>query len=262
MIRVYGLNVDAFKASKPVAFFRQMENEQVDIICVQETGRPTEMFPPYALLDGYHVAASYDADAPGRTGVAIFSRHPIQSSASTLCGHSSCQGRFVEATIGGLKVASVYAHAHDAKNADRRTARIRFNACLGDYMRRNRSERCIVVLDANVSLTRQDVTTQTQWSGPWASPTYRSPITQAMQDAGWADSYRIVHSDRRRATVWVPANFSTSDGGEAGYGIDFHLISHPIIPTVRSAEIFKPRTWAERFSDHAPTLGVYDIALN
>jgi exodeoxyribonuclease III len=260
LLSIYGLNVDAFKAGKTIRFFQQMQSDAADVVCIQETGTDHPEFPQYARLDGYRAIWQYAPAAPGRTGVAILSRHPIQSERRKICDHESCAGRFIEATIGDVKVASVYAHAHDPRDAERRAARLLFYNCLGRYIRAGARDPCIVVLDANVSLVREDVATQTQWSGPWASKTYREPITQALEDAGWKDSFRVLYPAARRATVWTAMNFQGITG-EQGYGIDFQLISPKIVPLVREAKIFKPTSWAERFSDHAATLGVYDIDL-
>jgi exodeoxyribonuclease III len=258
LLSIYGLNVDAFKAGKAIRFFQQMQGESVDIVCIQETGADLSDFPRYARLEGYHAVWEHAPAACGRTGVAIFSKHHIEAERRKICEHHSCAGRFIEATIGGVRVASVYAHAHDARDADRRAARLLFYECLGRYIRAGSQDRCIVALDANVSLVREDVATQMQWTGPWASRTYRGPITQALEDAGWRDSFRVLHPTVRRATVWTATNFQGITG-EQGYGIDFQIVSPKVIPLVREAKVFKPPSWAERFSDHAATLGVYDI---
>jgi len=260
LLSIYGLNVDAFKAGKSARFFRQMHSELVDVVCIQETGTAVQNFPAYAHIEGYESICEHEAAAPGRTGVAIFSRHPICSERRRICSHDACAGRFIEATIGNVKIASAYAHAHDGKDADRRAARLLFYNCLGSYIREGADDKCIVVLDANVALVRQDVATQTQWTGPWASRTYREPITEAMHEAGWKDSFRVLYPGERRASVWTPGNF-LGRNGEEGYGIDFQLVSPQIAPLVRDAKIFKPEAWHERLSDHAPTLGVYDITL-
>jgi exodeoxyribonuclease-3 len=260
MITVYGLNVDAFKASKCKPFFDLMRKERPDVVCLQETGCEVNQIPHYARLDGYSVAGNHGSNSAGRTGVAILSRQPQSALIRKICAgeeHETCRGRFVEVTIGVMKFASVYAHPHDTKSADRRQARILFNECLKGYMLRSFDLRCIISLDANVALSREDVATDTQFSGPWASRTYRDSIVSAMEGGRWLDSYRAIHGRRRRATVWTPANYESTT--EMGYAIDFQLVSKPLSSNVLDAEVLKPGSWSERYSDHAPTIGRYSL---
>ena len=260
MITVYGLNVQAFQASRPSRFFDLMREQQPDVICLQETGCEPRDIPIYARLAGYQISGNYGAPGPGRTGVAILSKRPQTSISKKVCRgdeHDACRGRFVETTINSLKFASVYAHAHDPKSADRRQARIQLNECIKSYMIAGFEKPTIISLDANVALSREDVNNDTQFSGPWASRTYRDSYVSAMEKGRWVDSYRAIHGRRRRATVWTSTNYK--DPVEMGYGIDFQFVSQPIATSVQEAEVLKPLTWEARYSDHAVTFGRYDI---
>lgn len=265
MIIVYGLNVQKFYADRPARFFQRMLDERPDFICLQETNRAVAAFPPFAQLSGYDVADNFEPEVRWHSGVAILSKHPIGDRHRELCEHDMCRSRFVEVTIGDLRVASAYAHAHRDDDKSRWPIREQFNECIGKYMRRNAGRPCILVTDANVALTRPDVLTDTQWAGGWANRSrgrYRNPIVNAMEQAGWVDSYRVVHGDRRRATVWYrEAAYLGKDGVDEGFGIDFQLVSSPLAVRVLHAEVLRPDTWTERFSDHAPTVAQYDLDL-
>jgi exodeoxyribonuclease-3 len=258
LITVYGLNVDAFKASKPRAFFEMMKRVQPDIIALQETGCEPNQMPEYAQLPGYNVEGNFGSESAGRTGVAILSKRPISTVLRNICDgveHESCKGRFVEASVGNMRFVSVYAHAHDSTSAERKRARIQFYECLKQYMMRSYELPCLISLDANVALSREDVANDTQFSGPWASRTYRDPIVLAMESGRWVDSYRQIHGNKRRATVWIPGKFAREL--EMGYAVDFQLISKPISTTTVEAEVLKPSSWETRYSDHAPTFAKY-----
>lgn len=265
MITVYGLNVRKFHADRPAPFFQRMLEERPDFICLQETNCAAKAFPPFAQLRGYQVADNFECDAPGHSGVAVLSRHPIGDRCQELCVHDTCRSRLVEVTVVDLRIASVYAHAHRDDDKSRWPLRERFNECFGAYMRRNAGRLCILVTDANVALTRADVLTDTQWGGGWANRgrgKYWNSIVNAIKETGWVDTYRVMHGYRRRATVWYrEAAYIGKDGIDEGFGIDFQLVSSPLASRILHAEVLRPNTWSERFSDHAPTVGQYEVDL-
>ena len=236
-----------------------MRQVQPEIICLQETGCDIQGFPDYARLDGYYVNANHGLNSAGRTGVAILSKGSQASSVRKICAaeeHEVCRGRFLEVTVGSTKYVSIYSHAHDPKSAERRRARVQFNECLKSYMMRTFELSAVISLDAKVALSRQDVETNTQFSGPWASRTYRDPLLSAMEHGRWVDSFRVIQGQKRRATVWTPVNFRNPI--EMGYGIDFQLVSKPLSAKITDALVIKPATWETRYSDHAVTVGRYD----
>lgn len=103
-----------------------------------------------------------------------------------------------------------------------------------------------------------------QWSGPGANGggAYRSAVVEAFRGPSpWGDSFRVVHGcHERRATVWCPSTFAAKDGAEQGFGIDYQLVSNSVRGKVVDAAVVKPPTWGQRFSDHALTIGRYDIS--
>ncbi len=257
MTTVYSLNVESFKADKSIRFFEQMQREEPDIICLQETGREADSFPSYARLEGYHRYGEHGSTTPGFTGVAIYTRKPAKEVQTALCPekHPGCSGRFIRCSVGGVDFVSIYAHADGPGRAP---TRLRFLDCLRSFMARTAETPCIISLDANVALTRDDVATDSQFRGPWASKKYRGPVLSAMEGGKWVDAFRSVHGACRRATVWTSTNFASET--EMGYAVDFQLVSRPLASSILNAEVLKPASWSARFSDHAVIKSEYRIA--
>ncbi len=287
MITVYGLNVKKFqkghqlKLSDLFQEFAQMK-QKPDFICLQETKAKASDFPSSVCLSGYHIAENFDSGAPFDTGVAILSKHRISKRDDHLCDHPDCQSRFVEATIGELRIASAYAHPNDKTRTQRSDSREQFNRCVASYMQRNSGTPCVLVMDANVALSRADVANKIdfenkneralrRWRGRWANAEngrYRNPFANqlsraALGDSAWLDSYRKKHGEeKRRATVWFSQKqFAAINGEDEGFGIDFQFVSPMFRNGVIETDVIKALSWAERPSDHALTMGKYDYTI-
>jgi exonuclease III len=67
-----------------------------------------------------------------------------------------------------------------------------------------------------------------------------------MANAGWADAFRLLHSDERRYSYW------NTRGGRTGFRIDHGFVSPKLAPTVGHCELLhEPDSWP---SDHAALL--------
>ena len=81
--------------------------DSADVLLLQEIKSQTENFPRDIFTSmGWHVAVH---GQKSYNGVAIISRHPIED---VLCGLpgdlDDKQARYIEATIGGVRLASIY----------------------------------------------------------------------------------------------------------------------------------------------------------
>jgi len=99
-------NVNSIKARLP-HLLAWLPEAQPDVVCLQEIKCPAEDFPTLELKGlGYHVEAlgqrSYN-------GVALLSREPAVDVKRGLAGDEShTQARYIEATFGEVRIASLY----------------------------------------------------------------------------------------------------------------------------------------------------------
>jgi exodeoxyribonuclease-3 len=261
---VYSLNVQQFarsegKAPRIEGLFDRIQADLPDFICLQEIGaRPIPTFP---VFHGYSVVSNQNSGI-GTSGVAIFSRHNVSESNNAFCEHFECRGRFIEARVGHLHIASIYVPAPNDTRA-RRDARTQFVCCLRDYLSASKGLSSIVGVDMNLAFAPIDVPTKrwrtSEYSCGKGATELRNTLASSLTIDAWADSYRIAFPDRVRRTVWH--NEAAFNSHDAGFAIDFQLISEPVRRKFISAALIKPDTWPLRFSDHAATIGRYDIDL-
>jgi hypothetical protein len=113
------------RSSENVGLLPWLEATTADVVCLQETRADDEQLAGAlgpALCDGWHLASAA-GDIKGRNGVAVLSRHPIQSvrglgdvgaPPALLGGEFALHGRYLEVDIDGLTVASAYVQTGEA----------------------------------------------------------------------------------------------------------------------------------------------------
>lgn len=231
-----------------------LEAAAPDIVLLQEIKCLSEAFPALAFE-----ALGYQARALGQksyNGVAILSRLPIEDVLEGLPGDGEdLQARYLEATIGGIRVASIYLPNGNPITTDK------FGYKLG-WMRRLQqhaghlleSDRPVVLAgDYNVIPEPQDCENPAEWVNdalfqPETRRAYRSLL-----NLGYYDAFRALHPDARRAyTFWdYQARALQRDDG---IRIDHLLLSAPAMDRLVACSIDKEPRQQPKASDHTPIM--------
>lgn len=225
------------------------------VVCLQETRADDEQLTAAlrpALDGGWHLASA-DPHLKGRNGVAVLSRRPITdvrvgAGADEFARH----GRYVEADVGGVTVASVYVQTGEA-GTDRQLEKERFMAALAHRMAAmTASGRDAVVCgDWNIAHTENDIK---NWKGNINKsgflPTERQWLTDLLA-TGWVDVVRMLHPDVPGPYAWWSWRGRAFDN-DAGWRIDYQLATPGLAARAREARVEKPAAYALRWSDHAP----------
>jgi exodeoxyribonuclease III len=232
-----------------------LASSTADVVCLQETRADDEQLVAAlqpALDDGWHLASA-DAHLKGRNGVAILSRQPftdvrVGSGAEEFALH----GRYVEADIGDVTVASVYVQTGEA-GTDRQLEKERFMAALGHRMAAvNADGRDAVVCgDWNIAHTENDIK---NWKGNIGKsgflPTERQWLTELLA-AGWVDVVRELHPGVAGPYAWWSWRGRAFDN-DAGWRIDYQLATTGLAARASAARVERADAYALRWSDHSP----------
>lgn len=105
-MRLASWNVNSIKARLDAAL-QWLDEGQPDVLALQEIKCVDEAFPRLEFeAKGYHVLT---AGQKSYNGVALLSRLPLEDTVIGLSGDASDeQARYLEATVGGVRVASIY----------------------------------------------------------------------------------------------------------------------------------------------------------
>lgn len=230
-----------------------LDETKPDIACLQEIKTGDATFPHEQIRDaGYQVVWH---GQPRHHGVAVLSREtPLQEIRRGLPGDDADgQARYLEVQVGALCVASVYLPNGNPVPSDNFDYKLRWFRRFNAHAQTLLDERRQVVLcgDFNVVPTNEDIYNAGAWRfdavlQPQTREAYRGLLAQ-----GWIDSARHLHPHGRKElyTFWVNDDAYRRN---AGFRMDFILLSPSLEPRLQSAGVDVEHRGREKPSDHAP----------
>ncbi len=229
-----------------------LEASHPDIACLQEIKTDDSRFPALAIE-----AAGYGAAWHGQRahhGVAVLAKdaRPKVLRRGLPGDGDDQQARYLETEVGDLVVASIYLPNGNPQPGPKFDYKLAwFERLLGHANMLLESGRPVVLAgDFNVVPTNADIYNAWAWRWdavmqPETRDAYRRLLAQ-----GWIDSTRHLHPSAKVYTFWVNAEAFRRN---AGFRMDFLLISPNLLPRLREATVDAEFRGRERASDHAPT---------
>jgi exodeoxyribonuclease III len=250
-LRIATFNVNGVNGRLP-RLLEWLAETQPDVACLQEIKTDDSRFPARALE-----AAGYGSLCHGQRahhGVAILAKGetPVEIRRGLPGDDADREARYLEASVRGLVVASVYLPNGNPQPGPR------FDYKLAWFARMNAHARTLVASgrptilagDFNVVPTSADI--YNAWL--WRFDAVLQPESQAawrdLLDQGWVDATRALHPAERIYTFWVNADAFRRD---AGFRMDFLLLSKPLVPRLKATGVDAEYRGREKPSDHAPT---------
>ena len=254
-MRFISWNVNGIRAVLKKGFDEAFAAFDADVFALQET--KCQQGQVELALPGYHQAWSY-AQKKGYAGTAVLSR---QEPARVLHGigidHLDEDGRIVAVELERLWFVDVY-----TPNAQAELARIAHRLEWDEAFR----EFCVgleqgilpdgssiapkpVVMCGDFNVAHQEIDLKNPGpnrGNPGFSDEERASFT-ALLDAGFADTFRLLHPSEAGAYSWWSYRFNAR-ANNAGWRIDYFLVSKALAPLVRAASIY-PEVMG---SDHCP----------
>jgi exodeoxyribonuclease-3 len=233
-VRLVTWNVNSLKMRMP-RILEFAQQHRPDVMCLQETKANPGAFPELELQ-----AAGYNAvhHSGGRwAGVAVVAR----------------EARWCEATVEGVRVASVYVpngRTLDNPEFPRKLAFLDAMAARIADMRDRWPDGVVVAGDMNIAPADADVYDPAAFvGGTHASADERGRL-QAMLDGGMVDAYRALHPDEVQYTWWDYRAGNFHKG--LGLRIDLALVSERLAEHLISCGIDRDYRKGTKPSDHAP----------
>jgi exodeoxyribonuclease-3 len=232
-----------------------LDYAEPDVLCLQETKVADTAFPTEALAEKGYAAAHHSG---GRwAGVAVLSptTRPPQDAAAGLPGEvQASEARWVEATVGDLRVVSVYVVNGRTLDAPQYEEKLTFLDAMRDRLAALHAEghSVFVTGDFNIAPEDRDV-----WDpGLFVGTTHTSALERERLDrimaTGLVDAYRVAQPDAVGFTYWdYRAGMFHKN---LGMRIDLALLSAPLASRVRRCGIDRDFRKGLKPSDHAPLL--------
>lgn len=246
-------NVNSLLARMP-RVLELLQRHRPDVVCLQETRTAAAGFPHLEFGAAGYAAVEHGA---GRwAGVAILAptSTPPTEVVRGLDGEPDPrEGRWIEATVGGARVASAYVINGRSPDHPVFADKLTFLDAVSRRIRRLAGRAPLAVLgDFNVAPSDLDVYDPTAFvGGTHVSAEERSRLA-AILDAGVVDAYRHLEPGGAQYTWWdYRAGHFHRD---LGMRIDLALLSPDLVARCEDCRIDRDFRKGNRPSDHAPLL--------
>ncbi len=223
-------------------------------MCLQETRVSPEEFPLDELREAGYAAAHHSAG--GSAGVALLAplATPLQEVSRGLPGlHGAHEARWLEAGVGGLRVASVDVPNGRAVGSEAFGSKLRFLEAMAERAEALRGWPLIVAGDLNVCPTDLDVYDPAAFAGSTHVTDQERRRLRAVLERG-----RLVDVYRRLCPVEPGYTWWDHRAGHfhrrLGLRIDQMLVSEELAGRVRSTAVERSYRKGAKPSDHAPLL--------
>ncbi len=252
--RILSWNVNGLRAIVKKGFLEFLDRSEATFVGVQESRVALDdLPPPIKELDGWHTHV-VEAERKGYSGVACFSRRPIDQAAQRIGGRYrfDAEGRVQLVTLGDLLIANVYFPNGNGK--DRDNSRIPFKLAFTRRVYRildeeRKAGRPILVMgDFNTSHRDIDLARPKQnkkTSG--YTPEEREELDRWLRRGKWIDTFRHFVPDEGGHYSWWSQRVGVREKN-IGWRLDLVLASPGAMPFVKNAFILKDITG----SDHCP----------
>lgn len=244
-------NVNGLRAALNKGFNDIFTDIDADFFCLQET--KLQEGQTYFAPDGYSSYWNY-AEKKGYSGVAIFSRHtPLSVTKGIgIPGHDN-EGRVLTLEFAQFYLVTVYT-PNSQDGLRRLDYRGEWDEAFRAYvMSLDKAKPVIICGDLNVAHKEIDLKNpKTNRKNPGFTDAERNAFTRLL-DSGFVDTFRHFFPDTTDAYTWWSYRFRAREKN-AGWRIDYFLISSRLLPELKSARILNDITG----SDHCPVEIIID----
>lgn len=189
-------------------------------------------------------------------GVAILSRHAIETISTTLAGdEADSHARFVEVMIKGIRMTNVYLPNGNPVGSDKFAYKLAWMDRLTKKMSAWQEDNVPTLVGGDFNVIPEDIDCYKPSS--WVGDALFQPETRAryrmLLDLGYTDAFRSLHPDKQgQFTFWD--YFRQAFANNRGIRIDHFLLSRTLADQLEACEIDPGPRAQKQPSDHAPII--------
>ncbi len=243
-----------------------LQQQPVDVLCLQETKVTDEQFPRSAFTDlGYQV---YISGQKSYNGVALISKQPLTNVSMGFAGGLGAetvgdlddQKRVITGQIGDVTIVNLYVPNGSEVNSEKYHYKLQWLALLQQYLAAQLDKSLCVCGDFNIAMSPLDIYTKKPAAHIMASPIERAALQAAVFDQGLQDVFRHFTSETGHFSWWdyrqqgYPKN--------RGWRIDHIYLSPNLIDRSTGCTIDRAPRELEQPSDHTPVIVEIENILN
>lgn len=222
-----------------------------DVLCLQELKTEAAGFPLSAVQE-----AGYRAVLHGQktyNGVAILAREePQEVEVGFGDGGDESQARLIAATVGDLRVASVYVPNGQTVGSEKWDYKLEWLRRLAAWVERQPAAPLVVCGDLNIAPESRDAANPESWADSvLCHPDARAAFARLLA-AGLVDAFRLLRPEDGLYSWWDyrQLGFPRNDG----LRIDHVLVASALATRCTAAAIDRDERKGKLPSDHAPVI--------
>lgn len=267
VLTVTSVNVNGLRAAAKKGFVEWLADTSADVLCLQEVRAEPQQLPEHVRRpDGWHVVHA-PAAAKGRAGVSLYTRRePDRVRVGFGSSEFDTSGRYVEADLPGVTVASLYLPSGEV-GTERQDEKVRFMAQFLAHLKelRERSaadgREVLVCGDWNIAHQQADLK---NWRGNQKNSGFLPEEREWMgrvfdaADGGYVDVVRGLHPEVEGPYTWWSYRGRAFDN-DSGWRIDLAVATPGLARRAVKGFVERAASHDERWSDHAPVTVVFDM---
>jgi exodeoxyribonuclease III len=264
MFRVVTANLNGIRSAANKGFFNWLEKQGADAVGIQEVKAQHEqvdgIFSRSGSLDGrFHYA-----EKKGYSGVGLYTR---TAPSAVVVGMDrpefDVEGRWLEMRFDSpqrkLSLISCY-FPSGSSGEERQAVKFRFLDAMYPKLMALKSEGREFILMGDVNIAHQQADLK-NWKGNLKNsgflPEERAWMSRLLGEGTLVDVYRALHPDTTDSCYTWWSNRGQAYANNVGWRLDYQIATPALAALARQAHIYKD----QRFSDHAPLIIDYDLAL-
>src|SRR5262249_47401848 len=228
-MRIVSWNINSLRKRQD-RLFEWLEKTNPEIVCLQETKCPDEQFPALALQ-----SAGYDSAYHGEksyNGVTILSKTRLIDVRASLCDEVvDPQARVISATVGNVRIYSVYAPNGQAVGSSAYKYKLEWYARLRDCLSKEKGVELAVCGDFNVAPEDADVHDPQLWRGAIMCSDGERAAFQRLCTIGLRDTLRLLPQPPGGFTWW-----------------DYRMLAFPKNPGLRLDAVLRSESLAKKLT--------------
>jgi exodeoxyribonuclease III len=240
---------------------RLVEEWAPDVLCLQETKTPDELFP-LKVFEGLGYRHSLVHGMKGYNGVAILSRLPFTArDTRSWCEKKDCRHATVELT-GGIELHNIYVPAGgdvpDPDSNPKFAHKLQFLGEVTAWFEAERHGRAMIAVgDLNIAPLETDVWSHKQLLTVVShTPVEVERLGWLQKAGGFVDAVRYFVPPQERLYSWWSYRARDWSASDRGRRLDHIWVSPSLVGALTEARVYRDSRGWNKASDHVPVMVV------
>lgn len=248
-MRIVSYNVNGIRAAMKKGLIDWLKTDPADVICLQETKAHKDNVDYQQFIDLGYTDYWYSAKKKGYSGVAIFSKLPIDE-VFYGTGHSISdeEGRVITARIKDTLIINAY-FPSGTSGEERQSYKYVWLEEMYAYLEELKTRFPKIILCGDYNIAHKEIDIHDPKGNKKSSgflPEERAWMDKFFEN-GWVDTFRHLHDTPHNYTWWSQ-RFPSVRLNNKGWRIDYISVTEALKPNIKSAGIYPD----VKQSDHCP----------